>query len=401
MSRIQSGHFVQITPISGLFQSNIHSIVSIFHQPSLITITLQNVNDSSDVKTLLINSVGYIIQGETQQYQLTFKTNLSELQGERASRQIGTGQQQFAMTGVGPIDINILLQMDDQTLTSACQTDRYISGLCRSEELWRLKIGKDYYGAGEYKNKDRTWREYYKILQGTNINTVGANNAAERGHLDVLRWMESLTPKILPDIEGVNEAAYSGHLDVLKWLTLLQPPILPTVNSANEAAANGHLNVLRWMARLTPKILPDKDGVNDAAEGHLDVLKWMESLTPKILPDEDAANYAAGGGYLDVLQWMAKLRPPILPNKFGADVAAANGHLDVLIWMARLTPEILPDEYGADRAARKGHLDVLKWMESLTPKIRPATNGINGATRNGHLDILVWMASLQPPILRN
>jgi hypothetical protein len=313
MTRIQSGHFIQITPIIGLFQSNIYSIGSILTQPSLIIITLQNTQNESDVKTLLINSVGYIIQGETQQYQLTFGAGLSELQGKRPSTYIGTGQQQFAMTGVEPIDINILLQMDDQTLTSACQTDRYISGLCRSEELWRLKIEKDYYGAGEYKNKDRTWREYYKILH-------------QSGR----------------DEDGANDAADSGHLDVLKWLASLQPPIPIGVATANYAAENGHLDVLEWMESLTPKILPTASGANYAAEsGHLDVLKWMESLTPKILPTAGGANEAAGNGHLDVLIWMASLTPKILPGVNGAEEAEVNEHLDVLEWMASLQQPIL------------------------------------------------------------
>jgi hypothetical protein len=370
MTRIQSGHFVQITPIPGLTHFDIYSIVSILKQLPLITITLQNVNDPSDVKTLFINSIGYIIQGETQQYQLTFGADLSELQGKRPSTYIGTGRQQFAMTGVEPIDINILLQMDDQTLTSACQTDRYISGLCRNEELWRLKINKDYYGAGEYKNKDRTWREYYKILQVTNIDKEGANNAARGGQLDVLKWMASLNPKILPDEEGANGAAYNGHLDVLQWMELLTPKILPNIYGANRAAVNGQLDVLIWMALLTPKIIPDEEGANEAAEnGHLDVLQWMALLTPKIIPDED-----------------------------GANGAASNGHLDVLDWMESLTPKILPDRYGANRAAKWGHLDVLIWMESLTPKILPNKHGADGAAYNGYLDVLQWMATLQPPI---
>jgi hypothetical protein len=287
MPAIQSGHFVQITPIPGLTHFDIYSIVSIFHQPSLITITLQNVNDSSDVKTLLINSAGYIIQGETQQYQLKFGADLYELQGKRPSTYIGTGQQQFAMTGVGPIDINILLQMDDQTLTSACQTDRYISSLCRNEELWRLKIEKDYSGAGEYKNIDRSWREYYKILRGIRRDADGANGAASFGYLDVLKWLASSQPPILPNRGGVSLAAGGGRLDVLEWLASLPSPILPNVINANFAAEGGHLDVLRWMALLHTPILPNSSGANMAANSsRLDVLEWMASLRPPILQDE-------------------------------------------------------------------------------------------------------------------
>jgi hypothetical protein len=286
MSMIQSGHFVQITPISGLFRSNIYSIGSILKQHSLITITLQNVNDSSDVKTLLINSIGYMIKGETQKYQLKFGSDLSELQGERTSTYIGTGRQQFAMTGVEPIDINILLQMDDQTLTSACQTDRYISGLCRNEELWRLKINKDYSGAGKYKKLDRTWREYYEILRNIKLNESGTNEAAAGGHLDVLQWMASLGPPVMPGEEDADVAALNGHLNVLQWMALLRPPVRPGAFSATVAVMDGHLDVLQWMAKLQPPILPKVKDANLAVMvGHTDVLQWMAKLQPPILPD--------------------------------------------------------------------------------------------------------------------
>lgn len=39
--------------------------------------------------------------------------------------------------------------------------------------------------------------------------------------------MASLEPPIIPDADGANWAALKGHLDVLKWVALLQPPILP------------------------------------------------------------------------------------------------------------------------------------------------------------------------------
>ncbi len=150
MSLLQSGHFVQITPISGLFQSNVYSVTFVYKQPSLITITLQNITNISDVKTVIISSDGYMIKGETQKYQLRFESDLEKLQSERTSRQIGTGSPQFAMTGVEPIDINILVQMDDPTLTSACRTDRYISSLCQKDELWRRRVEEYYSGAENF-----------------------------------------------------------------------------------------------------------------------------------------------------------------------------------------------------------------------------------------------------------
>ncbi len=300
MSTIQSGHFVQIIPVSGLFQSNIYSIGSILKQPSLITITVQNINrtsgqerssqNSSDVKTLLISSNGYMIKDETQKYQLRFESDLSKLQSERPSRQIGTGPLKFAMTGIEPIDINILVQMDDQTLTSACQTDRYISSLCGNDDLWRRRIQRYYPNAEKFKETEKSWKDYYiqlrKVIwikleeedyadmENDEYFASGVDYAAHLGYLDVLKWMASMDPPILPDQQDINKSAEKGHMDILKWSATLNPPIYPS--SAISAASGGQLDVLKWMTLLNPPIYPKRSAANSAASGgHLDVLKWM------------------------------------------------------------------------------------------------------------------------------
>ncbi len=431
MSLIQAGHFVQITPISGLFQSDIYSVGTIFKQSSLITITLQNINITSDVKTLLISSNGYVIKGETQKYQLRFESDLAKLQSERTSRQIGTGSLQFAMTGVEPIDLNILVQMDDQTLTSACQTDKYISELCKNDILWKQRIDEYYPDAEKFRDDTTSRREFYIKINGYKLNQDGANFAAINGHLDVLKWMAARIPSIYPNQEGINNgAAYNGRLDVLKWMASLDPPILPDQNGANKAGEGGHLDVSKWMASLNPPILPNDyidiyqigidgrldvlkwlstlnppillydEGADYAAdEGHLDILKWLSTLTPPIHPTVTGANYAVMGGNLEMLKWMASLNPPVLPNIYGLHNAAMHGDIPTLGWAATLRPPLLPDTETANFAAAKGQLETLKWMASFRPPILPDIEGANYAVREGQPQVLQWMASLNPPVL--
>ena len=417
MSIIQSGHFVQITPISGLFQSDIYSVTSILKQPSLITINIQNIANSSDVKTLVISSNGYVIKGETQKYQLRFESDPSKLQSERTSRQIGTGSPQFAMTGVEPIDINILVQMDDQTLTSACQTDRYISSLCRKDMLWLQKIQLKFPGAEQFKdNTTNSWKDYYIRLnyvvidqdttKSEEFNQFAANEEARNGHLDVLKWLATLIPPVYPDKNGANLAALDGHLNILQWMSDLGQPIYPTEYGANDAEYKGHLDILKWMAMLDSPVYPDLDGANLAAgNGQLDVLLWMSRLELPLFPTQGGSIYgdieepmgadgAAEGGHLDVLKWMATLNPPIYPGQEGTN----NADLDVWKWMASLNPPILPDQEGANNAADSGHLDVLKWMASLNPSVYPTQEGVTDAVSMGQLDVLKWLASLNPPV---
>ncbi len=404
MSRIQSGNFVQITPISGPFQSNIYSVGSILKQPSLITITLQNVNTSSDVKTLLISSNGYVIKGETEKYQLRFESDLTKLQSERTSRQIGTGSLQFAMTGVEPLDLNILVQMDNQTLTSACQTDRYISELCKNDTLWKQRIDEYYPDAEKFREDTTSRREFYIKISQTQLNQEGANNAAGQGHLDVLKWMASLDPPILLNRDGANKAAAQGHLDILKWRVSLYPPVLPDqYMDIHKIGIDGHLDVLKWLSTLFPPVLLDEEGVDYVArEGHLDILKWLSTLTPPILPNADSADFAAERGQLESLRWMASLKPPIRPSMrgpFGLRLAASQGDIPTLGWAATLKPPILPDTKSANNAAAGGQLETLRWMASFRPPILPDFEGANYAARNGENAVLQWMASLNPPVV--
>lgn len=160
---IQEGGFAEITTISGPISSDIYSIESISKQPSLVTIILINIEDMLDVKTLLIDASGKIrIQGLIEPRQIRFESDLTTLED---SQSIETDPIQFAMTGIEPVDINILLQMDDKTLTSACRVNKYISGLCKNDMLWKQRIEIYYPEADNISGTGAlSWKEYYVYL---------------------------------------------------------------------------------------------------------------------------------------------------------------------------------------------------------------------------------------------
>lgn len=49
---------------------------------------------------------------------------------------------------------------------------------------------------------------------------------AKECKLDVMCWMSSLDPLIIPNVFGASKAAKERQLDVLRWLKPLDPPIL-------------------------------------------------------------------------------------------------------------------------------------------------------------------------------
>jgi hypothetical protein len=160
---IQEGCFAEITTISGPISSDIYSIESISKQPSLVTIILINIEDDSDVKTLLIDVSSEIrIQGLIESLQIRFESDFSKFE---ASQSVDDDPIQFAMTGIEPIDMNILLQMDDKSLTSACRVNTYISGLCKNDMLWKQRIEIYYPETDIISGKGAlSWKEYYVYL---------------------------------------------------------------------------------------------------------------------------------------------------------------------------------------------------------------------------------------------
>lgn len=447
--RVQIGDFAQITPVTGVFSSNIYQIKSLKSDPP-ITITLQHIDDPSNIETLIISDT-ITLQGRSDPVQIQFEDNSNKFLETRSSRQIQSGPIQFAMTGIKPIDINILVQMDDQTLTSACRIDKYISTLCKDPQLWESRVKTYYPGADVYKDENKSWKDYYYHLMTTMEDTMidimisiddqldyreddsewlednSLNRAAIRGYLDVLRWlMQDVTDIDLTEV--ANSAAYGGHLNILQSLASLDPPILPDERGANDAAGHGHLHILQWLGSLNPPILPDADGpVGAAAMGHVNTLQWMANLNPPNLIDGEGVDLAVKNGHLNVLQWAASLNPPILPDPYvSPDIAATEGYVDILQWMASsgLTHEISLDNLQRIAGTRNG-LEVYKWLDTVDPQFLPEflhgegtfyypsgtrkinynnrpdpmSSGAAGfAAHKGNLEILQWLNSRTPPV---
>src|SRR3990172_8316661 len=117
-------------------------------------------------------------------------------------------------THVRNIDMNILLQLDDESLQSICQLNKYTRSLCDDNIFWALKIQKLYPGLPIPKGYQQRLRELYQTL--IKVESI-ADWAAENGHLEVLKWLAQ-TKNIYPDQNGTNYAAEEGQLEVLKWL---------------------------------------------------------------------------------------------------------------------------------------------------------------------------------------
>ena len=127
---IQVGGFVKITSDNDDAVYYKISDLKFDGVPGLITLTSTLTNE---IKTIFVypksnqnlNNVYYMI-GETVTIEFMESIELST--------------QNMFLTNIPDIDINILSNVDDKTLTALCQTNRYVNSMCKSDDLWRMKL---------------------------------------------------------------------------------------------------------------------------------------------------------------------------------------------------------------------------------------------------------------------
>ena len=184
-----------------------------------------------------------------------------------------------------------------------------------------------------------------------------------------------------------------------------------------DAAKYGHLDVLKYLISLTlkeerPNMI--HAGNNDAfilaaERGRLDVLKYLILLTPEIerpnmihAQDNDAFMWAVSYGRLDVVKYLSSLIPEVDKHKiihakdnYAFSIASAGGHLDVLKYLISLTPkEERPDMIHAKGndafilASANGCLDVLKYLVSITEFANLPSLPINNNNTTSYLENL-------------
>lgn len=400
---IQVGDFVLIIPLSGLIKRNIYGITSINPQPSITTITIQSVEDPFNYETIIVDPSGIKLQGSNVDNEIIFGVSRQELEKMSFTRDVGAGEIKFGLTGVESVDINILAQMNDDDLTSACRIDRYANELCRKDTLWRQKTSMKFPGAENFKDDTtNTWKDYYFRLTWIDLDQNGVNIAAENGYLDVLNWIESLPNKIYPDQLGLKRSAKNGHVKVLQWLadrnihTINDHPLI-------LAAGSGKIEVLQWYISLPPlhQKFPDQLVVeNGGTNGNLNVLKWISSLPSphNIYPDQGNVNQVVMNhkpGAVKVLEWISTLPPPhnLLPGRRYLNHPLQVGDFDILDWLAQ--HNILPSGARINNAASFGRLDILKWASKYN--LYPDKRSVGMAGHDNHYEVVMWASTLPDP----
>lgn len=187
--------------------------------------------------------------------------------------------------------------------------------------------------------------------------------AAEGGHLHVLQFLRSQHMNAKWNHKTPMKAAERGHLEVLRWAMENRCPVDPY--TYHGAAMYGHVHILEYLhATHAPY---DAFAANAAAgQGHLHVLEWFkEHETFYMLRQQHLLKYAARENQIKVLEWVCSQPEDRFHEAFGltADVmasAAEGGHVEAMQWLRDRGTDWNTNV--SNVAALEGKLEALKWL---------------------------------------
>ena len=126
--------------------------------------------------------------------------------------------------------------------------------------------------------------------------------AAQNGHIPVLELARDRDAFVFDHPTLCTWAAFGGKLETLKWLIAHGSPVGADV--AKEAAEHGHLDVLKYLKAQFPEQyteFPRKAMVLAARHNYAEVVEWLHAnntvLTPEVV--YEAAQY----GFADIVRW--------------------------------------------------------------------------------------------------
>ena len=121
------------------------------------------------------------------------------------------------LTGFRDTDLLIMNQLNDRDLLSYCQTDKI--GVCKNEDFWRNRFIKIHgEEAAKFKNKDRSWKDYYLAViyyREKYTDSKAVEEAARKDHMDLFLFFS----QFLKDRERVIAAISSENI---KYINLIK-----------------------------------------------------------------------------------------------------------------------------------------------------------------------------------
>lgn len=250
--------------------------------------------------------------------------------------------------------------------------------------------------------------------------SIHLDEAARRGDLEFLKWVKAQGYKFNVSRKSIENAAQGGHLEVLKYLE--KQTVRPIARLAFVVAARyGHVHVVEWLAmKKNPEDLL-RCNIRDEIVIDDQVTKWIVDHVQWVKAKKDkwifaVMRAASNQGKLEILKYLYKY---LASKELGHNILSEgvrSGKVEIVRWLyaqgARCT-----DEHVYSHAVRSGNLAMVRWVYDHCQGVRammddmnyaatmdlnmvqwlhehwPETytfEAMNQAAASGHLDIVQW-----------
>ncbi len=121
------------------------------------------------------------------------------------------------LTGLRDTDLIIMNELNDKDLLAYCQTDKI--GVCRNEDFWRNRFIKVHdEAASKFKNKDRSWKDYYlAVIYYTEkySNERAAKETAKKDYMDLFLFFSRFIAEY-DKIAAIVETGNKKYINMIK-----------------------------------------------------------------------------------------------------------------------------------------------------------------------------------------
>lgn len=227
------------------------------------------------------------------------------------------------------------------------------------------------------------WLDSYDKL---NLTSNAMDRAAQKGRLDVLRFIYKRFPNLKCNSRGFDAAAANGHLDILEFLSIHYRE-KGSVHAVQRAMENGHAAVLFWLFQNTNHAANNQAFLDTILNGHVHILThWYTGI---IQYPPGIVNSVVSRGHLSTLIWLHNHDVPGFSEET-MDLAARRGYLEIVIWLDQHRTEGCTVS-AIDYASKNGHLEVVEWLHFHRTE-GCTSDALDFAAEHGHLEILIWFS---------
>ncbi len=307
---------------------------------------------------------------------------------------------QTILTGIADADREILLKLDDNYLYKVCSLNIYSERLCNGF-FWNRRI-QHIYGVdlSNYKEKNITYKELYKILRKHKGDTnEELAEASRHGYLPLVKHIIEESDTISID-EALSWASKYGQLAVVKYLinagaSLTAENNEPLILAANEgqsqiviylietgkysidarndalkaAAEYDNLNIVKYLIENTKY---NNQGIGRALIrasmfGNLNIIKYLMGIWRKIKSTYAAVVFSAAKyGHLSVVQYFIEKQGVNAQTiiDYILYTASSGGSLGVVKYVIETAGADVNASEGRalETAATHGHLHIVKYL---------------------------------------